>query len=148
MFLSVIKEINRLISKQMPNISLKVTTEKNWHCQNFNFLSLNYLSLGQFLQSPNSRRYHWNLKRPVLTENNQRSGSKTVVFSIISILKGIMFSSQRVHAFCLNKNINFIKNETESKMENLTHSFREMNPVLQLIWESQIKSETVISWSM
>ena len=148
MFLSVIKEINRLISKQMPNISLKVTTEKNWHCQNFNFLSLNYLSLGQFLQSPNSRRYHWNLKHPVLTENNQRSGSKTVVFSIISILKGIMFSSQRVHAFCLNKNINFIKNETESKMENLTHSFREMNPVLQLIWESQIKSETVISWSM
>ena len=27
----------------------------------------------------------------------------------------------------LNKNINFNKNETESKMENLTHRFREMN---------------------
>ena len=33
----------------------------------------------------------------------------------------------------LNKNINFNKNETEPKMENLTHSFREANLVLQLI---------------
>ena len=42
----------------------------------------------------------------------------------------------------LNKNINFNKNETESKMENPTHSFRETNFVLQLIQESQIKSKT------
>ena len=33
----------------------------------------------------------------------------------------------------LNKNINFNKNKTESKMENPTHSFRETNLVLQLI---------------
>ena len=33
----------------------------------------------------------------------------------------------------LNKNINFNKNETESKMENPTHSFRETDLVLQLI---------------
>ena len=33
----------------------------------------------------------------------------------------------------LNKNINFNKNKTESKMENPTHSFREMNLVLQVI---------------
>ena len=33
----------------------------------------------------------------------------------------------------LNKNINFGKNKTESKMENPTQSFREMNIVLQLI---------------
>ena len=39
----------------------------------------------------------------------------------------------------LNKNINFNKNETESKIENPTHSFRETNLVLQLISESQIK---------
>ena len=32
-------------------------------------------------------------------------------------------------------------------MENPTHSFRETNLVLQLIWESQINSKTVISWS-
>ena len=33
----------------------------------------------------------------------------------------------------LNKNINFNKSETELKMENPTHSFRETNLVLQLI---------------
>ena len=33
----------------------------------------------------------------------------------------------------LNTNINFNKNEMESKMENPTHSFRETNLVLQLI---------------
>ena len=32
-------------------------------------------------------------------------------------------------------------------MENPTHSFREINLVLQLIYESQIKSKTVMSWS-
>ena len=33
----------------------------------------------------------------------------------------------------LNKNINFNKNKTESKMENPTQGFRETNFVLQLI---------------
>ena len=47
----------------------------------------------------------------------------------------------------LSKNINFDKSGKESKMESLTHSFRETNLVLQLIQESQIKSETVMSWS-
>ena len=47
----------------------------------------------------------------------------------------------------LNKNINFNKMETESKMENPSHSFREINLVLQLIQKSQIKSKTAMSWS-
>ena len=47
--------------------------------------------------------------------------------------------------FLLNKNINFNKNTTESKMDNSTHSFRETNLVLQLIQELPIKSNTVIS---
>ena len=33
--------------------------------------------------------------------------------------------------FLLNRNINFNKNGKKSKMENPTHSFREMNLVLQ-----------------
>ena len=36
----------------------------------------------------------------------------------------------------LNKNINFNKNETESKMENPTHTFKEMNllePLFSLV---------------
>ena len=47
----------------------------------------------------------------------------------------------------LNKNIKFDKSEKDSKMENPTHGFRDTNPILQLIWESQIKSKTVVSWS-
>ena len=47
----------------------------------------------------------------------------------------------------LNKNTNFHKNETKSKMEYPTNSFSETNLVLQLIKESQIKCKTVMSWS-
>ena len=47
----------------------------------------------------------------------------------------------------LNKNTKFDKNETESKMENPTHSFRQTNLVLQLIEESRIKSKTLMSWN-
>ena len=42
MFFSSIKEINRLINKGMSNIHLRVTIDKNWHSQNFDFLDLNH----------------------------------------------------------------------------------------------------------
>ena len=38
--LNRLKQINRLLKKGMSNIYLKVTVEKNWRSQNFNFLSL------------------------------------------------------------------------------------------------------------
>ena len=38
-----------------------------------------------------------------------------------------------MHFALLNENVNFNKNETESKMENLTYALREANIVLQLI---------------
>ena len=47
----------------------------------------------------------------------------------------------------LHKKLNFNENKTESKMENLTHSFRDTNLVLQLTEESRIKSKIVMSWS-
>ena len=43
-----------------------------------------------------------------------------------------VLKSKSLH-FLLNKNINFNKNETESKMENPTQSFRETNLELQLM---------------
>ena len=46
-----------------------------------------------------------------------------------------------------NKNVNSNKNETELKMENPTHSFRETNLVLELLLELQIKNKTVVSSS-
>ena len=42
MFFRSIKEVNRLISKGMSKLYLKVTIDKKRHSQNFNFLSLNF----------------------------------------------------------------------------------------------------------
>ena len=67
MFFSSIKGMNRLISKEMSNIYLKLTIEKNWRSQNFDFLSLKNLSPGQFLEGSNSRSYHRILKLLVET---------------------------------------------------------------------------------
>ena len=74
MFFTSIKELNRLrkeisslLSKEMSNVYLKVTTGKNWRSQNFDFLSSKNLSTGQFLGSSNSQRYHWILKLLVAT---------------------------------------------------------------------------------
>ena len=39
----------------MQNIYLKVTIEKNWRSQNFDFLNLKKVPPGQFLGSPNSK---------------------------------------------------------------------------------------------
>ena len=66
-FFSSTKGINRLISEGMSYIYLKVTIEKNWRSQDFDFLSLENLSPGQFLESFNSRRYNWILKILVAT---------------------------------------------------------------------------------
>ena len=67
MFFRSVKGINRLVSKGMSNIYLKVTIEKNWCSQNFHFQSLKTLSPGQFSGSSNSHRYHWILKLLVAT---------------------------------------------------------------------------------
>ena len=51
MIFSSAKERNRLLSKGMLNIHLKVIIEKKWRTQNFDFLSLKSSSPGQFLGS-------------------------------------------------------------------------------------------------
>ena len=55
------------ISKGMSNIYLKVTIEKKWCSESFDFLCSKNLSPGQFLGSCNSRRYHWIWKLLVTT---------------------------------------------------------------------------------
>ena len=45
MLFSSIKGINRLTSKGMLNIHLKVIIDKNWRSQNFDFLGLKNLTL-------------------------------------------------------------------------------------------------------
>ena len=90
MFFSTIKEINRLLSKRMSNIYLKVTFEKKWRNQNLDFLSLKSSSRGQVLGAPTHADIIEFLKF-LLQIRNQRSGSKTVCsIPIILVLKGIM----------------------------------------------------------
>ena len=67
MFFSSITGTNRLKNKGMSSIYLKVIIKKNWRSQNVDFLGLKNLSLGQFLESSNSRRFHWILKLLVAT---------------------------------------------------------------------------------
>ena len=131
----------------MSNIYLKVTVEKKWRSQNFDFLSLKILSLGQFLGYPTLADiiefsiFLFQLK-------NQKSESKIVCgFSITYFGKNYGVLKLESPCFLLSKNTNFNKNETKSKMENPTNNFREMNYVLQLVSESQIKRKTVMSWS-
>ena len=125
------KEINRLLSKGMSDIFLKVTIETFSKLRFTGFKKFVTMSVFGELQlmeiSLNFKTSCCNLKI--------RSWNKTVCgFSIILILKGIMtFQSQKSPCILLKKNINFSKNEMESKMENSTHSFREADLVLQLI---------------
>ena len=118
------------------------------HPQNFDFLGLKNLSLGQFwgaLTHADIIEFLYFL----FQLNNQTSGSKTMCgFSIILILKGtMMLQSLKSSYILLNKNINFNKSGTESKIENPTNIVREMNLVIQVILEWQIKSKTVMSWN-
>ena len=90
MFFSLIKEKNKLIGEWMRNTYFKVTIEKNWRSQNFDFLSVKNSSADQLLGSSNIRRYHQILKF-LLQIKSQRSWNKSVCcFSIILIRKGIM----------------------------------------------------------
>ena len=127
MFFISIKEINGLKKEinRLSNIYLKVTMEKNWHSQMFNFLNLKNLSPGQFLGSFNSPRYHWILKLLEI---------KFVwLFYYFNFERNYDILTAKSPCILLSKNTNFNKNETELKTENCTHSFRETNFVLKLI---------------
>ena len=76
--------------------------------QNFDFLGLKNLSPGQFLESSNSRRYHWILKLLVW------------LFFNFNFERNCEVLNSKSPCILLNKNINFNKNETESKMKNCT----------------------------
>ena len=99
---------------------------------------------GQFLGNSNSSTCHWSLKL-VRTWKSQVWEQRPVCD--FSFERNYNVLKSKNSCILLNKNITFNKNETELKMENPTHSFRDMNLVVQPIWESQIKSKTVISCS-
>ena len=100
------------------------------------------------MRSSNSHKHHWILKLLAATSKPDVWEQKPVWLFCYSDFERI-YEVLKSKSLCilLNKNINFNKNETESKMENPTQSFRETNLVLQVIQELQMKSKTVMSWS-
>ena len=133
MFFSPVKEISRLISKGMSNIYLKVTITKKWGIENFwfskfkKFLSKSVFGELQLTQiSLNFQISCCNLKI-------RGPGAKLcATFLLFSFERNCDVLKSNNLCFLLNKNINLNKNETESKVENPTLTFREMNLVLQL----------------
>ena len=99
MLFSSIKEINRLISKTMSNIYLKVTIEKKWRTQNFDPLNLKSSSPGQFLGSSNSCRYHWVFKRFAAAQKSEVWEQKRVWLFYYFNFERNFEESQEVHAF-------------------------------------------------
>ena len=75
-------------------------------------------------------------------------GVKLCGFLLFYVLKKIwgFKAKEKSPCFLLNKNRNFNKNKTESKMKNSKHTFREMNLFLAWIRIAN-KSKTVMSWS-
>ena len=115
----------------MSNIYLEVTIEKNWCFRNFDFLSLERSLQVSFCRAP-AHTIITEFSNFLLQLENQRSGSKAMCGFLI------IFKSKSPY-FLLNENINFGKNKTESKMENLTHSFRETNLCFSLHKNHELK---------
>ena len=135
MFLSSVKEINRLrkevnrlLSKGMPNIYLKVAIKKKWRTQNFKFVCRSVFGELQLTQIiSNYPTSSCNLKIRGL------NAKLCVAFPLFLFWKELWRFKVKESMFLLNKNMNFNKNEPESKLKNPTYSFREMNHALQLV---------------
>ena len=109
MFFSSVKEINRLISKGMSNIYLKVTFAKNCRSRNFDFLIFKKVVSRSVLRSSNSRR-----------QISVRPWAQNCVWLFYYFDYERNYEALKLKSPCilLNKNINFDKNETKSRMEN------------------------------
>ena len=127
------------------NPTFKVTIEKinkqtkKCRIQNIDFLSLKSLSPGQVLESSNSLRYHWIFKLFVANFKTRGPGAKwylsfrACLFYHFNFERNYDVLKWNSSYFLLNENINFPKNQTESKMENPKHVSREMNLELQIV---------------
>ena len=117
----------------MSNIHLKVTIEKNRSSQNCVILSLKICLWVSFRElqltqiSLNFKTFFCNLKIKGLR------AELCVIFYYFSFERNYDILKSKSLCILFNKNINFDKNKTESKMENPTHSFKETNLMLQFI---------------
>ena len=101
----------------MSNIYVKITIEKKWRTHDFHFLSL---------KSSSPQTSCSNLKIRGL------AAKLWVDFLFFHFERNYDVSKSKGPWFLLNKNMNFNKNQKESKMNNPAHSCREINRALQL----------------
>ena len=117
------KEINRLLSKGMSNIYLKVIIETISKLQ---FSVFKKFVIRSVLGSSNSRRCHWILKLLVATYKSDVWELNCVwIFYHFNFERSYDVLKANSPCILLNKIIKFNKNETELKMEIPTYSFRE-----------------------
>ena len=128
MFFSSIKGINRLISKGMSNI----TIEKNWRSKNFDFLKFKKFVFRSVLGELKLAQISLNFKTSCC-KSEAWEQNFVWLFHYFNFKRNYDVLKSKGRCILVNKNINFNKNEAESKMENPTHSFRDLNLVLQLI---------------
>ena len=120
----------RLRLKRMSSIYLKGTTEMS---SKPGFPGFKIRVTGSLLGSSNSCRYHWLLKLFAATyKSNIWEQNCMWLFYYSNFERSYDVLKSKSPCVLLNKNKNINKNITESKMESLTHSFRERDDVLQL----------------
>ena len=122
------KEVNRLLSKRIPNIKLLLNLQK-LHVSGFKKSVTRFVfeELKLTQRSLNFKTSCCNLKTRVL-------GAKMcVAFLIFDFERNYDVLKSKSRCNSLSKTINFNKNQTESKMENPKHSFRETKLVFQFI---------------
>ena len=124
----------------MSNIYLKTTIEKN-----FRFSSLKKFVSRSVFEGLQLKKISLNFKTFCCNLNIRGLKQSRMWFFYYFIFERNWKSKSP--CFLLIKNININKKETESKIENPTHTFREIKLVLLLIWESRIKSKIVVTWS-
>ena len=130
----------------MSNIYLKVTIE-TFSKLRFSRFKI-FLTIATFWETLTDADIN-EFETFLLELKNQLSGSKTVCgfFYYFNFERNYDILKSNSPWILLKKKINFNENETELKMENSTNLFRETNLARQLIWESQIRSKTVMSCS-
>ena len=126
----------------MSTFYLKIAIVKKWWTQNFNFLSLKSSSPNQFWE-PQLTRISLNFQSSWTTYESEVWNQNCVwLFYYFYFQRNYDVLRSKSPCFLSNKNTNFNKNETESKIENPTYSFRGVNLMLQVIQESPVKSKT------
>ena len=111
------KQINRFLIKKLSKFFSKVTIEKNWRSQNFDFLNLKNLSTVQFLGSSNSC-WLLNFKNSCCNLKIRGLGAKRcVAFQLFSFWKELWSFKVRVHVFCSTKKQTLIKSKRNQKLK-------------------------------